>query len=76
MKKYKDIICVAFVGLIFVSLTLAAWVLPSKEFSDSERRKLAQLPELSPVAVKDGSFRTKFESYTQDQFPCGTLSGQ
>ncbi len=69
MKKYKDMICVAIVGLFFVSLTLAVWVLPSKEFSHSERRKLAQLPELSYGAVKDGSFITEFESYTQDQFP-------
>ena len=69
MKKYKDMICVAIVGLVFVSLTLAAWVLPSKEFSYSERRKLAQFPELSPGAVRDGSFITEFESYAQDQFP-------
>lgn len=69
MKKYKDMVCVVIVGLVFVSLTLAAWVMPSKEFSDSERRKLAQFPELSPGSVEDGSFMTKFESYTQDQFP-------
>lgn len=69
MKKYKHMICVVFVGLIFVSMTIAAWIKPSREFSDSERRKLAQFPEISPGAVEDGSFIEKFENYTQDQFP-------
>ncbi len=69
MKKYKHMICVVFVGLIFVSMSIAAWIKPSREFSDSERRKLAQFPEISPDAVEDGSFITKFENYTQDQFP-------
>lgn len=69
MKKYKHMICVVFVGLIFVSMTIAAWIKPSREFSDSERRKLAQFPEISPSAVEDGSFIEKFENYTQDQFP-------
>lgn len=69
MRKYKHISCVAIVGLVFVSMTIAAWILPSKEFSDSERRKLAQFPELSLGTVEDGSFIKKFENYTQDQFP-------
>lgn len=69
MKKQKDMIYVAIVGLFFFSMAFTAWFLPSKEFSDSERRKLAQFPELSLDTIKDGSFITKFENYTQDQFP-------
>lgn len=69
MKKYKYLFFIVIVGLFYVGMTLAAWVLPSREFSDSERRKLAQFPELFLDAVKDGSFQKKFESYTQDQFP-------
>lgn len=69
MKEYKNLIFVVIVGIVFASMALAAWVLPSKDFSDSERRKLAQFPEFSIDAAWDGSFRTKFESYTQDQFP-------
>lgn len=69
LKKYKNLIFIVIVGLVFVSMTLAAWVLPSREFSDSERRKLAQFPEFSLDAMEDGSFQKKFESYTQDQFP-------
>lgn len=36
------ILTVVVPGLIFISLTLASWLLPSRDFSDSERRKLAQ----------------------------------
>lgn len=69
MKRYKAMIFIAIVGLVFASMSIAAWMLPSKEFSDSERRKLAQFPDFSLSAVRDGSFITEFESYTQDQFP-------
>lgn len=69
MKKYRDRICIAIVGMVFASLAFAAWALPPKEFSASERRKLAQFPKFSLTAVKDGSFVEKFERYAQDQFP-------
>lgn len=69
MRKYKNLISVLFVGAIFTVVTLASWFLPSKEFSDSERRKLAQFPTVSIGSISDGSFMTDFESFTQDQFP-------
>lgn len=69
MKKYGDKICVITLGLLFSLLVLAAWLLPSQDFSDSERRKLAQFPKLSLKSATDGSFMKDFESYTQDQFP-------
>ena len=47
MKKYKNVICVVIVVLLFAALTFSCWALPSKDFSDSERRKLAQFPTLS-----------------------------
>lgn len=37
--------------------------------SVSERRPLAQLPEVSKDAVMSGEFMSDFESYTLDQFP-------
>ena len=40
MKKYKNVICVVIVVLLFAALTFSCWALPSKDFSDSERRKL------------------------------------
>lgn len=78
MNEYKHIksitnmnriLTVVVPGLIFISLTLASWLLPSRDFSDSERRKLAQRPALSLEVISDGSFMTGFEKYTLNQFP-------
>ena len=54
---------------IWFALVIAAWVHPSQELSESERRKLAQFPELSVTSLVTGSFMSKFEDYTLDQFP-------
>ena len=50
-------------------LCLGAWLLPSEDISDSERRKLAQFPELSVETLLNGKFMTEFDAYTLDQFP-------
>ena len=54
---------------IWFALSVSAWVHPSQEISESERRKLAQFPELSVTSLINGSFVSKFEDYTLDQFP-------
>ena len=68
MKKMKFFGLAALIALWAV-LTLSAWFGPGDDFSDSERRKLAQFPELSVKTVLDGTFMTGFEDYTLDQFP-------
>lgn len=50
-------------------LSLGAWFGPRRDISDAERRKLAQMPELTWDALLSGSFAADFESYTLDQFP-------
>ena len=54
---------------LWLGLTFSAWFSPAEAVSESERRNLAQLPELSGQTVLGGSFMTDFESYTLDQFP-------
>ena len=54
---------------IWFGLVAAAWLNPSQEISESERRKLAQFPELSVTSLVTGNFMSKFEDYTLDQFP-------
>ena len=56
------------VGL-WAALVLFAWFGPRKDISDSERRPLAQMPDLTAEALLDGDFMTDFESFTLDQFP-------
>ena len=68
MKKIRMIGLTA-LALLWVILTCAAWFGPADDFSDSERRMLAQFPKLTTKTVLDGKFMTEFESYTLDQFP-------
>lgn len=42
---------------------------PQEKVSNSERRPLAQAPELTLDGVLDGSFMSDFEEYSMDQFP-------
>ena len=56
---------VAFVGLG----ALVSILTPSKESSDSERRKLEQFPDITVKSVLNTSFMKDFEKYTLDQFP-------
>lgn len=59
----------AVLAVLWAVLTGFAWFGPSKEYSDAERRQLAQFPELSLQTVGDGKFMSAFEDYTLDQFP-------
>ena len=68
MKKMR-IFSLAALTLLWAALTCAAWFGPAEDFSDTERRKLAQFPKLTAQTVLDGKFMTEFESYTLDQFP-------
>ena len=58
-------------ALIFLWLGLcaAAWVLPSHEISESERRKLQQFPAVDLKEILSCDWMEDFESYTLDQFP-------
>ncbi len=65
MKK-KGLI---FLAVLWTALTLLAWFGSKGEFSDAERRQLAQFPELTADTVLRTDFMTNFEDYTLDQFP-------
>ena len=54
---------------LWLLLALAAWVLPAQDLSVSERRPLAQMPELEAEALLNGAFMSDFEAYSLDQFP-------
>ena len=69
MEKNKDKIKVILLGIIFFLLVAACWLKSPDDFSNSERRTLAQKPEVSLEAVLNGQFMSEFESYALDQFP-------
>lgn len=64
-KKGFAIVIAAVWGL----LALAQLLLPDGTTSDTERRPLAQMPELTVETLLDGSFMEDFDDYSLDQFP-------
>ena len=59
----------ALLAALWLALILGAWFGPTYDISDSERRKLAQMPEITAENILSGKFMTKFEEFTLDQFP-------
>lgn len=56
------------VGVVLVFVVLGA-VLPDRDFSENENRKLAGLPEITLSSVSDGSVLKDLGDYVADQFP-------
>ena len=67
-KKIRAIGALVLV-VLWVALTGFAWFGPAKDISESERRPLEQMPEISVENILSGKFMTKFEDFTLDQFP-------
>lgn len=67
-KAYSRFITVVF-SLFLGGLLLWHIVLPDRDRSETENRTLAQLPQYSWSALKDGSFTKAVEDYFVDQFP-------
>lgn len=56
-------------ALLLAVLTLLVWFYPKTDFSESERRVLAPMPELSAESIFSGNFANGFEEYATDAFP-------
>lgn len=69
MEKAKNLAVVAVFFAFLFGFSFAFAVLPDRDVSFSERRKLAQRPDLSTETVLDGSFMDDLEDYLLDQFP-------
>lgn len=70
MKKRTEYIYTVIVAAVLI-FGFAFWAVlkPADEFSESERRPLDKLPELSAKTLLNGKFMDDFEDYTNDQFP-------
>ncbi len=55
--------------IVLFSLAFSAWFKSPTDMSESERRPLAKLPELTLSSVLEGKFTGGFEDYATDQFP-------
>ena len=68
MKKIRTVGICALV-VLWAALSLTLWFGPKEDYTDSERRKLAQMPEITVDSVFGGKFMGDFEDFTLDQFP-------
>ena len=67
-KKIRTFGIAALVA-VWAALALSLWFGPKSDYTYSERRKLAQMPELSASSIFGGKFMEGFEDFTLDQFP-------
>ncbi len=67
--KNKNTFCLILIITVFVLITLFSWFKPDGVYTESERRALAQKPELNVQTLLSGRFMTEFENYKVDQFP-------
>lgn len=68
-EKTKNRITVIVMGALLLGMSLWCWFKPASDYSGSERRTLAVLPEFSGETLLSGEFMSDFESYAADQFP-------
>ena len=69
MTKKVRIIGFAALLALWLALIVGAWFGPTYDVSESERRKLAQMPAITMDSILGGKFMTQFEDFTLDQFP-------
>ena len=68
-EKTKNQVVTAVSILFFLTICIWIWVKKPVDYSDSERRELAQLPELSWDTAISGELMEEFDSYSVDQLP-------
>ncbi len=69
MEKSRNLILISVMAVVFVLLAGMAFLKPDLEYSEAERRKLKQQPEVSTESILSGKFMSEFEEYSLDQFP-------
>lgn len=68
-SKLKNIIVAALGGIWIFGLLIWGLIAKDTDISVSERRRLAQMPEISKESLSSGNFMSSFEKYSADQFP-------
>lgn len=66
--KIKNIIVTIGFVVIIIGIFITNIILEDKEISTTERRRLAQLPEISVAKIINGDVTEKWEDYVADQF--------
>jgi hypothetical protein len=66
---FFDALNIAIPFFFMVSGGILFFVLPKKQISEIEKRKLASVPEYSTQALLEGSYTRELEAYVADNFP-------
>ena len=69
MKKIKDILTITLFSIVIFGICGLFFLIPDKEVSLAERRKLAKFPELTMERALSREFSGELESYLLDHFP-------
>lgn len=67
--KHKNIISVFIFAIVVGTISLCCFFKPHTRYSESERRLMAEKPELTKEKLLSGDYTQKFEKYVTDQFP-------
>lgn len=68
MKKIQSWNTITTFCILIFGFTVATLVKPDSEYSETENRTLAQMPEVTVASVLDGTFESDYETYLTDQF--------
>lgn len=69
IKNIADLAISAFFVVITVAIGVLALVLPKQTYSESEKRELAAMPELTLENLVSGDYTDGFDVYFSDTFP-------
>ncbi|MCD7883988.1 MAG: hypothetical protein LUI87_09875 [Lachnospiraceae bacterium] len=68
MNKVQSYNIITLFCILIFGFAIATLISPDTEYSETENRTLAQLPEASLSSLTDGSFESDYEDYLTDQF--------
>ncbi len=69
MNRLKSVLTIILFCTVLFGVCGMYFLLPNKDFSFAERRKLARFPELSAASVFESEFSGKLEDYLLDHIP-------
>lgn len=69
-EKNKNRILPCVFLLFIFSFVIMFAVMPKSDFSETEKRVLAEFPKITLQSVKNGEFTNGLEKYMSDHFPC------
>lgn len=68
MSKVQSWNTITLFCILIFGFTAATLLKPASEYSETENRTLAQMPQISAETLLDGTFESDYETYLTDQF--------